>query len=44
MSLVWVPRGHVALASAVLEGTLTKCGPINDSCNGKEFEDLHGEL
>ena len=28
-SLLWVPRGHVALASAVLEGTLTECGPIN---------------
>ena len=30
--LLWVPRGHVALASAVLEGILTECGPINDSC------------
>ena len=30
MSLLWVPRGHVALlASAVLEGTLPECGPIN---------------
>ena len=29
MSMLWVPRGHVALASAVLEGTLTECGPIN---------------
>ena len=28
MSLLWVPRGHVTLASAVLEGTLTECGPI----------------
>ena len=31
MSLLWVPRGHVALTSAVLEGTLTDCGPSNDS-------------
>ena len=28
MSLLWVFRGHVALASDVLEGILTKCGPI----------------
>ena len=26
--LLWVPRGHVARASAVLGGTLTGCGPI----------------
>ena len=30
----------MALASAVLEGTVTECGPTNDSCNSKEFEDL----
>ena len=29
MSLLWVPRGHVALASAVLEGTLIECGSNN---------------
>ena len=27
--LLWVPRGHVARASAVLGGTLTGCGPID---------------
>ena len=31
MSLLWMSREHVAHASAVLEGTLTECGPINDS-------------
>ena len=31
-SLLWVPGEHVALASAVFEGTLTECGPTNDSC------------
>ena len=30
--LLWVPRGHVALASVVLEGTLTECVPIYESC------------
>ena len=30
--LLGVPRGHMALARAVLEGTLTECGPINHSC------------
>ena len=43
MSLLWVPRGHVALASAVVEGTLTQCGPSNDPCNSCEFEDLHDQ-
>ena len=34
MSLLWMSKKHVALASAVLEGTLTECRPINDfSCN-----------
>ena len=32
MILLWVPRGHVALASVVLEGTLTECGPIHEFC------------
>ena len=32
MSLLWVPGGHVALASAVLVSTLTECGPINGFC------------
>ena len=32
ISLLWVAREHVTLASAVLEGTLTECGPTNDSC------------
>ena len=43
MSLMWVPRGHVALASTVLEGILTECGPINGvlcSGNSSDFEDL----
>ena len=31
MSLLWGPMGHVALASAALESTLTERGPINDS-------------
>ena len=49
MSLIWVPKGHVALASAVLEGTLTECGPINrflcvDNNSSSEFDDLHGQL
>ena len=47
MSLLWVPRGYVAFASAVLEGTLTECGSINGFlCTGNsiEFEDLHGQL
>ena len=46
-SQLWVPRGHVALASAVLEGILTECGPINGflcTGNSSEFEDLHGQL
>ena len=29
MSLLWVPGGHVALASAVLEENFTGCGLIN---------------
>ena len=47
MSLLWVPRGHVTLASTVLEGTLVECGPINGflcTGNSSEFEDLHGQL
>ena len=32
MSLLLVPRGHVALASVVLEGTLAECGPIKGVC------------
>ena len=47
MSLLWVPRGHMALAGTVSEGTLSKCGSINRllcSGNGSEFEDLHGQL
>ena len=32
MPLLRVPRRHVARASAVLEGTLTECRPINGSC------------
>ena len=32
MSLLWVPRRHVALASPVLEKTLTECGSVNGSC------------
>ena len=47
MSLLWVPGEHVALASAVLEGTLTGCGPINGFLcigNNSEFEDLDGQL
>ena len=33
MSLLWVPRGHVALASSVvLVGTFTECGPIYGFC------------
>ena len=47
MSLLWVSRGHVVLASVVLEGTLVQCGPINVflcTGNGSEFEDLHGQL
>ena len=48
MSLLWVPRGYVALASAVLEGILTEFGPINGvflcTGNSSEFEDLHGPL
>ena len=41
MSQLWMPRGDVALANAVLEGPFTKSGPIKDSCNGSRFEDLH---
>ena len=44
MSLLWVPRGHVALASAVLEGTLTECGSLDGvlcTGNSSEFENLH---
>ena len=42
MLLLLVPRGHVALASVVLKGTLTECGPMNNSlCNSSEFGDLH---
>ena len=47
MSLLWVPRGHVAPSSAVLEGTLTEYGPINGflcTGNSSEFEDLHRQL
>ena len=47
MSLLWVPRGHVALASAVLEGTLTEWGPIKGvlcTDNSSKFEDSHGQL
>ena len=49
MSLLWVPRGHVALVIAVLDGTLAECGPIDGvMCTGNnsssEFEDLHGQL
>ena len=47
MALLWVPRGLVALASAVVEGTLTECGPINGvlyTGNSSDFEDLHGQL
>ena len=29
MLLLWVPRGHVVLASAVLDGILTEWGPID---------------
>ena len=42
--LLWVPRGYVALANANFEGTLIECRPINDSCDGKEFGDLHDQL
>ena len=37
----------MGLASAVLEGTFTECGPINGflcTGNSSEFEDLHGQL
>ena len=48
MSLLWVPRGHdVALASAILEGTLTESGPINGflcTGNSSEYEKLHRQL
>ena len=47
MSLLGVPTRHVALANAVLEDTLTECGPINGflcTGNSSEFEDLHGKL
>ena len=45
VSLLWVPRGHVAVANnAVLKGTFAECGPINDFCNSKEFEDLYDQL
>ena len=40
MSLLWVHRGHVALASAVLEGTRTDYGSMDSSCKSSEFEDL----
>ena len=32
ISLLWVPRGHVALVSVVLEGTLAECRQINGFC------------
>ena len=47
MSLLWVPRGHVALASAVLERPLTECGPTNGvlcTGNSSEVENYHGQL
>ena len=31
MSLLWVPRGLVALASTVLEGAVTECRPIDNT-------------
>ena len=45
MSMLWLPTGHGAVASAVLEGTLTECVPVNDSCNSScEFEDLRDQV
>ena len=32
ISLLWVPRGHVALARGVLEVTLTECGQLTGFC------------
>ena len=40
--LMWVPKGHVARASAVLGGTLTGCGPFESflsTGNSSEFCD-----
>ena len=45
--LLWVPRGHVARASAVLGGTLTGCGPIESflsTGNSGDFSDHNGQL
>ena len=42
MSLLWVTREYVALASAVLEGTFSEYGTIDDSLEYScAFEDLH---
>ena len=32
MAQLWVPMGHVGLASAVFEGILTECGSIKGFC------------
>ena len=45
--LLWVPRGHVARASAVLGGTLTGYGPIESflsTGNSGDFSDHNGQL